>query len=118
MDLSADAPSAMIGAMAKHEEEVEDDGKTVALAKGGVTDLARTAGRTSLAREAGGTSLVRTVPTATQASLLCCLHQGGTKTNTKTMGLGASKSYVQLLASWVGPRPQPHNTSSSSLLAR
>ena len=74
MDVSAVAPSATIGAMAEEEEEVVDDGKTVALAKGGVTDLARTAGRTSLAREAGGTSLVRTVPTATQASLLCCLH--------------------------------------------
>ena len=60
MDVSADAPSATTGAMAEEEEEVEDDGKTVALAKGGVTDLARTAGRTSLARELGEISLVRT----------------------------------------------------------
>ena len=99
MDVSADAPSATTGAMAEEEEEVADDGKTVAFARDGVTALARTAGRTSLARKAGGTSLVRATRTATQASLLCCLHQGGTKTNTKTMGLGASKSRVQLLAS-------------------
>ena len=46
MDMSADALSATTGAMAEEEEEVADDGKTVALAKGGVTDLARTAGRT------------------------------------------------------------------------
>ena len=85
-----------------------DDGKTVAFARDGVTALARTAGRTSL----------RTVPTAKQAPLLCRLHQGGMKTNTKTMGLGASKSRVQLLASWVAPRPQPHSASSSCLLAR
>ena len=104
--------------MAEEEEEMADGGKTAAFARDGVTALARTAGRTSLAREAGGTSLVRTVPTATQASLLCRLHQGGTKTNTKMMGLGASKSPVQLLASWAAPRPQPHSASSSSLLAR
>jgi len=118
MGESADAQSAMIGAMAEEEEEVVDDGKTVAFARDGVTALARTAGRTSRVREAGGTSLVRTVPTATQASLLCCLHRGGTKTNTKMMGLGASKSRVQLLASWVAPRPQPHSAYSSSLLVR
>ena len=105
MDVSADAPSATTGAMAEEEEEVEDNGKTVALAKGGVTALARTAGRIILAREAGGTSLVRDTRTATRASLLCHLHQGGTNTNTKTMGLGASKSRMQLLASWVAPRP-------------
>ena len=39
MDVSADAPSATIGAMTEEEEEVADDGKTVALAKGGGTDL-------------------------------------------------------------------------------
>ena len=109
MGVSADAPSATTGAMAEEEEVVADDGKTVAFARDGVTALARTA---------GWTSLVRTVPTATQASLLYRLHQGGTKTNTKTMGLGASKSRVQSLASWVAPRPQPHSASSSSLLAR
>ena len=65
MDVSADAPSAMTGAMAEEEEEVADDGKTVALAKGGVTDLARIAGRTSLAREAGEISLVRIARMAT-----------------------------------------------------
>ena len=118
MDVSTDAPSATTGAMAEEEEEVADDAKTMALAKGGVTDLARIAGRTSLAREAGGISLMRIARTATQASLLCRLHQGGTKTNTKTMGLGASKSRVQLFASWAAPRPQPHSASSSSLLAR
>ena len=78
--MPADAPSAATGAMAEEEEEVEDDGKTVALAKGGATDLARTAGRTSLAREVGGThlargvggiSLARIAHKATQASLLC-----------------------------------------------
>ena len=40
------------------------------------------------------------------------------KASTKTMGLGASKSRVQLLASWAVPRPQPHGASSSSLLPR
>ena len=55
MCVPADALSAATGAMAKEEEEVEDDGKTVALAKGGVTDLARIADRTSLTREAGHT---------------------------------------------------------------
>ena len=92
MDVSADAPSATTGAMAEEEEEVEDDGKTVALAKGGVTDLARIVGRTSLAREAGEISLVRITRTATQAFLLCLHRQGGTKTNIKTRGLGASRS--------------------------
>ena len=118
MDVLADAPSAMTRAMAEEEEEVAGDGKTVALAKGGMTDLARIAGRTSLMREAGGTSLVRTIPTATQASLLCRLHQGGTKTNIRTRGLGASRSRTQSLASWLARRPQPHSASSSSLLAR
>ena len=75
----ADAPSTTTGAMAEEEEEVEDDGKTVALTKGGVTDLTWTAGRTSLAREVGGASLVREVGEtslariahkATRASLL------------------------------------------------
>ena len=51
--------------MAEEEEEVEDDGKTVALAKGGVTDLVRTAGKTSLAREVGGISLTRITHKAT-----------------------------------------------------
>src|SRR4051812_46918266 len=64
MGESADAPSATTGAMAEEEEEVEDDGKTVALANGGVTVLARIAGRTSLTREAGEISLVRIAYTA------------------------------------------------------
>ena len=118
MDVSADAPSATTGAMAEEEEEVADDGKTVALAKGGATDLARITGRTSLAREAGEVSLVRIAHTATQAFLLCRHRQGGTKTNIKTRGLGASRSRARSLASWVARRPQPHSASSSSLLAR
>ena len=118
MGESSDAQSATTRAMADEEEEAVDDGKTVAFARDGVTALARTAGGTRLAREAGGTNLVRATRTATQASLLCRLHRGGTKTNTKTMGLGASKSRVQLLASWAAPRPQLHSASSSNLLAR
>ena len=107
MDVSADASSATTGAMAEEEEEV-DDGKTMALAKGGVTDLARTAGRTSLAREVGGISLVRTALKVTQASLLCHHLRGGMKTIFRMKGLGASRSRAQLLASWAAPRPQPH----------
>ena len=84
--------------MAEEEEEVEDDGTTVALAKGGATDLARTAGRTSLAREVGGISLVRTALKAMQASLRCRHRQGGMKTSIRTRGLGASRSRTQLLA--------------------
>ena len=97
--VSVDAPSATIGATAEAEEEVEDNGKTVALAKGGVTGLARTAGRTSLARGLGGISLVRIARQATQASLLCHRHQGGMKTSIRTRGLGASRSRAQLPAS-------------------
>ena len=118
MGVSADAPSATIGAMAEDEEEVEDDGKTVALAKGGVTDLARTAGRTSLAREARGISLVRIARRATQASLLCHHRRGGMKTIIRTKGLGASRSLAQSVASWAALRPQPLSASSNSLLAR
>ena len=118
MGVSVDAPTAATGAMDEEVEEVEDDGKTVALAKGGVTDLARTAGRTSLAREVGGISLVRIAHMATQAFLLCHHRQRGTKTNIKTRELGASRSCTQSLASWVERRAQPHSASSSSLLAR
>ena len=99
MGVSADAPSAMIGAMAEEEDEVEDDGKTVALAKGGVTGLTRTAGRTSLAREVGGISLVRIARKATQASLLCHHRRGGMKNIIRMRGLGASNSRTQSLAS-------------------
>ena len=70
MDVSAVASSGITGAMAEQEEEVADDGKTMALAKGGVTDLAGTAGRTSLARGPGGISLARIARRATQAFLL------------------------------------------------
>ena len=44
MAASVDAPSATIGATAEAEQEVEDVGTTVALAKGGVIGLVRTAG--------------------------------------------------------------------------
>ena len=118
MGVSADVPTATIGATVEEEEEVEDDGKTVALAKGGETDLARITGRISLVREAGEISLVRIALAATQAFLLCHHRQGGTKTNIRMRGLGASRSRAQSLASWVACRPQPHNASSSSLLAR
>ena len=125
--MPTDALSAATGAMTEEEEEVEDDGKTVALAKGGVTDLARTAGRTSLVREVGGTclarevggiSLARITHKATRASLLCHHNGGGMKTIIRTKGLGASRSRAQSLASWVALRPQPLSASSNSLLAR
>ena len=125
--MPADAPSAATGAMAEEEEEVEDDGKTVALAKGGVIDLARTAGRTSLVREVGGThlareageiSLARIAHKAMWASLLCHHSQGGMKTIIRTRGLEASRSHVLSLASWAELRPQPLSVSSTSLLAR
>ena len=92
MCVLADASSEMTGAMAEEEEEVEDDGKTVAHAKGGVTDLARTAGRTSLVREVGGISLVRIAHKATRASLLCHHSRGGMKTIVRTRWLEASRS--------------------------
>ena len=85
--MSVDAPSATIGAMAEEEEEVEDDGTTVALAKGGVTGLARTAGRTSLARGLGEISLVRIARKAMQDFLLCHCHQEGMMTIIRTRGL-------------------------------
>ena len=104
--MSVDASSATIGAMAEVEEEVEDDGTTEALAKGGVTGLARTTGRTSLARGLGGISLVRIARKATQASPPPLHHhQEGMKTIIKTRGLGASRNLVQSLASWAAPRP-------------
>ena len=123
----ADAPSTAIGAMDEEEEEVEDDGKTVALAKGGATNLARAAGRTSLAREVGGThlawgvggiSLTSIAHKAMRASLLCHHSQGGMKTITKTRGLEASRSRAQSLASWAALKPRPLSASSSSLLAK
>ena len=115
---SANAPSAMTGAMAEEEEEVEDDGKTVALAKGGVTDLARTAGRTRHAREVGGINLMRIARKATQASLLCHHRRGGMKTIIRTRGLGASRSRVQSLASWAAPRPSLTVHLQAVLLAK
>ena len=118
MNVSAGAPSAMIGAMAEEEEEVEDDGKTVALAKGGVTDLARTAGRTSLAREVGGISLARIAHKATRASPLCHRSRGGMRTIIRTRGLEASRSHVQSLASWAAHKPQPLSASSSNFPAK
>ena len=114
--MPAAAPSAAIGAMAEEEEEVEDDGKTMALAKGGVTDLARTAGRTSLARGLGEISLMRIARKATHAFLLCHHHQEGMTIIIGTRGLGASMSHVLSLASWAELKPQPLSASSSSVL--
>ena len=117
----------MTGATAEEEEEVEDDGKTVALAKGSMTDLARTASRTSLVREVGGTrlarevggiSLARIAHKATRASLLCHHSRGGMKTIIRTRGLEASRSRAQLLASWAALRPRLLSACSSSLLAK
>ena len=71
--------------MAEEDEEVEDDGTTVALAKGGVT---------SLVRGLGGISLARIARRATQAFLLCHHRQEGMMTTTRTRGLGASRSRV------------------------
>ena len=118
MGVSADAPTATIEDTTEEEEEVEDDGKTVALTKGGVTDLARTVGRTSLAREVGGISLVRITRKAMQASLLCHHSRGGMKNITRTKGLEASRSRVQSLVSWAALKPQPLSASSNSLLTK
>ena len=118
MGVSADASTAATGAMAEEEEEVQDDGKTVALAKGDVTDLARTAGKTSLAREVGGVSLVWTALKATRASLLCHHSQGGMKTIIRTRGLEASRNRAQSLESWAALRPRLLSASSSSLLSK
>ena len=73
---------------------MEDDGTTEALAKGGMTALARTAGRTSLGRGLGGISLMRIARKVTQASLLCHRRQGGMRTSIRMRGLGASRSHV------------------------
>src|SRR3954468_8144678 len=115
---SAVALTALTGATAEEEEETQDAGKIAARAKGGATNLARTAGGTCLARGTGGISLVRIACRATQASLHCRLSQGGTRTAIRTRGLGASKSRAQLPASWAELKPQPPNASSSSLPAK
>ena len=125
------ASSTMTGAMAEEEEKVEDvaedDGATVAPARSGVTDLVRIAGRTSLLRARGGTSLVRapgginlarTVPRVMQAFLHYRHRQEGMTSIIRKRGLGASRSHVLSLASWVELRPQPLSASSSSSLAR
>ena len=118
MCVPADAPSVTTGAMAEEEEEVADDGKTMAFTRDGVTALARTAGRTSLAREDGGISLARIAHKATRASLLCHHSRGGMKTSISMRGLGASRSRVLSLASWAELKPQPLNASSSSSPAK
>jgi len=118
MGASVGALSAMIKATGKEEDEVADAGTPAAPARSGATGLARTGGRTSLARAPGGTSLVRTVLRATPASLRCCHRQEGMTTTTRTRGLGASRSLVSSLASWVVLKPQPLNASSSSLLGK
>src|SRR3954469_18473575 len=96
---SAVALTVLTGAMAEDEEETQDAGKIVARAKGGATNLARTASGTRLTRGTGGISLVRITLMATQACRRCRLSQGGMKTATKTRGLGASKSRAQSPAS-------------------
>ena len=72
----ADVSTATTGATDEEEEGTQDAGKTVALAKGGATDLARTARRISLAREIGGISLARIARKETQASLHYRRNQG------------------------------------------
>ena len=97
--MPADAPSAATGAMAEEEEEVEDDGKTVALAKGGLTNLARIAGRTSLAREAGEISLVRIARTATQAFLSAATSKEERRPTSRRGGWGlpgAARNHLHL----------------------
>ena len=116
-DASVDASSATTGAPAE-EEEVEDDGMTEALARSGVTALARIAGRTSVARGLGGIDLARTARRATKAFLLCRHRQEGMKTTTRTRGLGASRSRVQSPASWAALRPQTLSASSNRSLVR
>ena len=118
MGASVDASSAMTGATAEEEEEVEDAGTTAAPIRSGATGLARTTGRTSLMRVPGGISLARTVLRAMLGFLRCHHHQEGMTTTTKTRGLGASRSHALSLASWAVPWPQPLSASSSSLLAR
>ena len=118
MDASVDAPSATIRAMAEEEEEVEDDGKTVALARGGATDLARIAGRISLTRAPRGTSFVRIVLKATLAFVHYRHHPEGMTTTIRTRGLGASRSRAPSLASWVVLRPRLPSAPLSSSLTR
>ena len=124
--MSVDTPSVTIGAMAEAEDEVEDDGTTVALASSGVTDLVKIAGRTSLAKEPGGTSLARapggislarTAPRVTQV-FLRWHRQEGMMTIIRTRGLGAFRSHVLSLASWAELRSRPLSVSSSNLLTR
>ena len=71
MDASVDAPSATTGATAEEEDEAEDAGTIVALARSGATGLAKIAGRTSLVRAHGGISLARTALRAMLVSLHC-----------------------------------------------
>ena len=115
---SAVALTVLTGATAGEEEETQDAGKIAARARGGTTNLARTAGGTCLARGTGVISLVRIALMATQGYLRYRLSQGGTKTAIKTRGLGASKSRAQSPASWAELKPQPLNVSSSSSPAR
>ena len=117
-DASVDALSTTTGATAEEEEGTQDAGKTAAHAKGGATNLATIAGRTRLTRETGGISLARIARRATQAFLLCHHRQEGMMTTTRTRGLEASKSRVQSPVSWAELRPQPHSTSSNSLLVK
>ena len=92
---SAVVPTALIGATAEEEEETQDAGKIAARARGGATNLARTASGTCHARGTGGISLVRIAHRATQAPLHYRLSQGERRTAIETKGLGASRSHAQ-----------------------
>ena len=96
---------------------VADAGTTVAHARSGANDLARTVGRISLVRAPRGTSLVRIVLRATPVFPHYRRRQEGMTTTIKTRGLGASRSRVLSPAS-LELRPQPRSVSSSSLLVK
>ena len=96
---SAVALTVVTGATVEEEEGTQHAGKTAAPAKGGATNLTRTAGETCLAMGTGGISLVRIALTATQASLHYRRSQGEMRTVIRTRGLGASRSHVRLPAS-------------------
>ena len=104
-DASVDTHSAATGATAEEEDVVAGVGTTVAHARSGATGLMRTAGRTRLMRAPGETSLLKTDLRATQASLRCHNHQGGTTIILRTRGLGASRTLVPSPASWVVLKP-------------
>ena len=102
---SVDAPSATIDSTTAEVAEEEDAGTDMTIAKSGATILGRTVGRANLARALGGGSLARSAHRAMSACLHCRHRQEGTKTTTRTRGLGASRSLEPLPASWAAHRP-------------